>query len=269
VGVTFVILSNGIDLSVGAVIGCTSITLAALIQQHEWHPLAAIALVLVCGAALGAGMGSLIQFFGLPPFLVTLGGLFFCRGLALLVSAESISITHGLYQRMSLWSIPLGGGATLGVPGLCFLAVLGVGIYIATWTRLGRNTYAVGGNETSAMLMGLPVSSTKIILYSACSFCSALAGVASTVYMGSGNALNASGLELDAIAAVVVGGTLLTGGSGYVLGTLLGVLVFGIIQTGITFQGTLSSWWTKIAVGALLLVFIVLQKLIQRKGSAS
>jgi simple sugar transport system permease protein len=113
--------------------------------------------------------------------------------------------------------------------------------------------------------MGLPVGRSKIGAYALAGFCSALAGVVYTLYTSSGNAAAATGMELDAIAAVVVGGTLLSGGVGYVTGTPLGVLVFAVIQTGITFQGTLNSWWTKIAIGALLLMFIVLQRLIQPK----
>jgi len=130
------------------------------------------------------------------------------------------------------------------------------------FTRTGRTVYAIGGSGQSAMLMGLPVSRTKVLVYVISGFCSAIAGVLFTFYTLSGYSLTAVGMELDAIAAVVIGGTLLTGGYGFVLGSLLGVLVLGIIQTIISFEGTLSSWWTKIVIGALLLVFIVLQRLL-------
>jgi simple sugar transport system permease protein len=111
--------------------------------------------------------------------------------------------------------------------------------------------------------MGLPVQRTKVLIYTFSGFCSALGGLVFACYTGSGNAVSGAGLELDAIAAVVIGGTLLSGGYGSVLGSFLGVLILGIIQTAITFEGTLSSWWTKIAIGTLLLVFILLQKLIE------
>jgi galactofuranose transport system permease protein len=114
--------------------------------------------------------------------------------------------------------------------------------------------------------MGLPVDATLVRAYALSGFCSALAGVVYTFYMLSGYSLHGSGLELDAIAAVVIGGTLLAGGSGYVVGTLFGVLVLGLIQTLIAFDGTLSSWWTRIAIGALLLLFCLMQRLLARRA---
>lgn len=267
VGLTFVILSGGIDLSVGAVIGCTSILIASLIQVLHLDPLLAIAAVLVLGTVFGLGMGFLIHGFNLPPFLVTLAGLFFCRGIGLVISTESIAITTPLYVKLSGLAVPLGGGMRLPLPAIIFLIVLAIGIFIARHTPFGRYVYALGGHEPSAQLMGLPIGQTKVGVYALSGFCSALAGVVYTIYTSSGNAIAATSLELDAIAAVVVGGTLLSGGMGNVAGTLVGVMIFGIIQTAITFQGTLSSWWTKIAVGVLLLVFILLQRLIQKKGA--
>ena len=264
VGMTFVILSGGIDLSVGAVIGCISILMATLIQRWHLHPALVIPLVLLLGVVLGTAMGSLIQFFGLPPFLVTLAGLFFCRGVGLLISAESISITHPLFQKAARFSFHL-GAVSVPLTACLFLLILAVAFYVSLFTRFGRNVYAVGGSETSSLLMGLPTNQTKVMVYAASGFCSAFAAVVYTIYTSSGNATAGVGLELDAIAAVVIGGTLLTGGVGYVSGTLVGVLIFGIIQTGISFQGTLSSWWTKIAIGILLLLFIVLQKFLNQR----
>src|SRR5262249_31940855 len=138
-----------------------------------------------------------------------------------------------------------------------------VGIWLGYATRFGRTVYAIGGNETSAALMGLPVRSTLIAVYGLSGFCSALAGVVATFYMLSGYSLHAVGLELDAIAAVVIGGTLLRGGTGYIAGTLVGVLILGLIQTLITFEGTLSSWWTRIVIGALLFTFCLLQRVFE------
>jgi galactofuranose transport system permease protein len=262
-GTTFVILSGGIDLSVGSVVGCSGIVVAVLIENCHIHPLLAIALVLLGGTLLGASMGALIHFFALAPFMVTLGGLFVVRGAALLVSSESISITHPMYDQLSLLRFPLPGGYHLPLTAAVFIGLAIVLIWVSLQTRFGRNVYALGGNESSALLMGLPVGATKISVYALGGFCSALAGVVYTIYTSSGNAIAGTGMELDAIAATVVGGTLLSGGVGYVAGTPLGVLTFGIIQTAITFQGTLTSWWTRIAIGALLLGFVVIQRLIQ------
>jgi len=143
--------------------------------------------------------------------------------------------------------------------------VLLVGIFVAHGTEFGRTVYAIGGSAQSAMLMGLPVARTTVLVYSLSGFCAALGGVVFTFYMLSGYGLHAVGLEMDAIAAVVIGGTLLSGGVGYVAGTLFGVLALGLIQTLIMFDGSLSSWWTRIVIGALLLVFCVLQRMFEAR----
>jgi len=263
-GLTFVILSGGIDLSVGAVIGFVSVFLALALEKWNLHAAGAIPLVLVIGTLFGAGMGALIHYFALPAFLVTLGGMFFARGSTYLLSLESLPITKFLDRVNTALVLPL-GSIEFPATAILFLIVFAAALVVAHFTRFGRNVYAVGGNEQSATLMGLPVARTKIGVYALSGFCSALAGVVYCLYTQSGNPNAGSGLELDAIAAVVIGGTLLSGGVGYVAGTLVGVLIFGIIQTAIIFQGTLSSWWTKIVIGALLLAFILLQKLIQAK----
>jgi ribose/xylose/arabinose/galactoside ABC-type transport system permease subunit len=159
-----------------------------------------------------------------------------------------------------------GEGIFFSINVVIALAVVAVAAYVLAWTRFGRNTYAIGGNPDSALLMGLPVGRTRIAVYALSGFCSALGGVLYSFYTSSGYSLHGQGLELDAIAAVVIGGVLLTGGSGYVLGTVLGVMVLGLIQTILTFQGNLNSWWTKIVVGVLLFAFIVLQRLVTRRS---
>jgi galactofuranose transport system permease protein len=262
-GETFVILSGGIDLSVGSMVACTGIVLAVLIENHHIHPAMAIAMVLAATTLFGAIMGALIQIFNLAPFLVTLGGLFVLRGAALLVSTESIDIDHPAYLWLESVAVPIGGGMTLPITAVIFIAFTVVLILVSLQTPFGRNVYAIGGNETSALLMGLPVGRTKIAIYALAGFCSGLAGVVYTIYTSSGNAAAVPGMELDAIAAAVVGGTLLSGGVGYVAGTPLGVITFGIIETAISFQGHISSWWSRIAIGGLLLAFVVIQQLIQ------
>lgn len=268
-GLSFVILTGGIDLSVGAVIAFTSVLSAALVQRHGWHPLAAIPLVLALGTGFGASMGALIRCYRLPPFVVTLAGMFLARGAATLISVDSIDIAHPFYTEVASLRIPLGGGAFLSFGALVALAVTAGGVLLARATRFGRTVYAIGGSEQSAWLMGLPVGSTLVGVYALSGLCSALAGVVYTFYMLSGYSQHAMGLELDAIAAVVIGGTLLSGGRGHVLGSFVGVLVLGLIQTLIAFDGTLSSWWTRIAIGVLLLAFCLLQRLlVARPGTA-
>jgi len=267
VGMSFVILSGGIDLSVGSVIALTTMVSASLVEQHGWSPALVLPLVLLMGTAFGAFMGFLIERFRLQPFVVTLAGMFMARGLCYLISIDSISITNSFYAAVSQWRIPVWGAASISVGALIAIVVLLAAVFVAHCTSFGRSVYAVGGSESSAVLMGLPVRSTLIGVYTLSGFCSALAGVVFTFYMLSGYGLHAVGLELDAIAAVVIGGILLTGGVGYVAGTLFGVLMLGIIQTLISFDGTLSSWWTRIVVGALLFVFCLLQRVFTKRGA--
>jgi ribose/xylose/arabinose/galactoside ABC-type transport system permease subunit len=259
VGMTFVIISGGIDLSVGAVIS-TSAMIIAVIDQAGAGPLAGIPVALAFGAAIGFLMGCIIHFFKAHPFIVTLSGMFLARGLGYVLSWQSVPIENEFYAQASQIGIPMGGILKLSVPAIMFVAVVVVGIYIQRTTKYGRNVYAIGGNEQSAFLMGLPIARTKIMIYTISGLLSGLGGVVLTFYtlQGYGNA--AFGLELEAIASVVIGGTLLSGGVGSVLGTLIGVLILGLIQTFIAFQGTLNVYWTKIFIGMMLFAFILLQK---------
>jgi galactofuranose transport system permease protein len=266
VGESFVILSGGIDLSVGSMVAFVGILIAKLLQVG-CDPFLAMGIALVVGAVAGGIMGCLIYFFEMPPFLVTLAGLFCLRGLGFVINPESIGIDHPFYaETLPQLSIVVAPKAVLPFTAMCFLGSVVVGTFIASFTRFGRNVYAIGSNENSARLMGLPIGRTKIATYAISGFFAALGGIVSTFYMQSGNPASFVGLELDAIASVVIGGTLLTGGVGFIPGTLMGVLILGLIQTLINFNGTLNSWWTKIVIGVLLLIFIVLQKLISRRA---
>ena len=263
IGMTFVILSGGIDLSVGAVVSLVSIAVAVLIERAGVHPAAVIPTALLFGVAFGAGQGALIAFFALPPFLVTLAGLFLARGLALIISRESLTIAEPLYARASEFSFDV-----FPVTAIVFIVVLAAAMWVAHQTRFGRAVYAIGGNETSALFMGVAVRRTKVMVYALSGGCAALAGVMFTFATESGRPVAGELWELDAIAAVVIGGTLLTGGVGYVAGTLVGVLILGLIGEAITWEGDLNTWWTRITIGGLLLAFILMQRLIQSRAAA-
>ncbi|SMG01180.1 galactofuranose ABC transporter, permease protein YjfF [Burkholderia singularis] len=266
IGMTFVIVSGGIDLSVGSVVALTTILCALGAEWLHWPIWAVVPAVLAMGTLYGASMGALIHYFRLQPFIVTLAGMFLARGACFLITTQSITINEPTFHAVAGLSVPLGGGA-LNAGALIALAVLAAAIYVAHFTRFGRNIYAIGGNERSALLMGLPVARTKIGVYALSGLCSALGGVVFTLYVLSGYGLQAQGMELDAIAATVIGGTLLTGGVGYVVGSVFGVGILGTIQTLITFDGTLSSWWTRIVIGALLCAFCLLQRIIERHAA--
>ncbi|NRQ41101.1 sugar ABC transporter permease YjfF [Rheinheimera sp. YQF-2] len=264
-GMTLVIISGGIDLSVGAVIALSGVAVSLLISQYQWHPLLAFALILPVAALFGALMGVLIHVYKLQPFIVTLAGMFLARGLATTLSEESVAIDHSFYDAIAEFGFVLPGGGWVGASTMIFIVLLLLVIVLMHYSRFGTYVYALGGNSQSAELMGVPVARTTIAIYVLSSVLAALAGIVFTFYTFSGYALAGVGMELDAIAAVVIGGTLLTGGSGFVIGTVLGVLLMGVIQTYIIFDGSLSSWWTKIVIGLLLFGFIVLQKVLSRR----
>jgi simple sugar transport system permease protein len=190
-------------------------------------------------------------------------GLFFARGMAYVITLEALPIENATYRLLALTKvhIPLFAKEYVYPSSLIGPLLLLIVIYVSFFTRFGRTVYAIGNNEQSARLMGLPVGRTKIIVYTFSGFCSALAGIVWSVSLLSGYGGYAPGMELDAIASVVIGGTLLTGGVGNVIGTLFGVLINGTIVSILQFNGTLSSWWTRIGVGALTLIFIGIQSL--------
>jgi simple sugar transport system permease protein len=266
VGMTFAILSGGIDLSVGAVVACTGIIMSKMITQNGFDPFLTIALLLSAGTLFGTVMGCFIAFYDLPPFIVTLAGMFFARGTSQIISLESIPLKSDVLTAVAKLGIPLSERVRFPFVAVVLVVSVLAGTLIAQFTKFGRNVYAIGGNEQSAVMMGLPVRSTKIGIYALSVFFASLGGVVYTLYTSAGYSLSGMGLEMDAIASVVIGGTLLSGGVGYLPGTLLGVLIQGIIKTSIIFDGTLNSWWTKIIIGARLFIFIILQTWITRSA---
>jgi galactofuranose transport system permease protein len=270
IGMTFVILTKGIDLSVAGMIALTSAASAALLVNGV-SPTIVMPLMLLMGIVFGLAMGSIIHYLKVEPFIVTLMGLFFARGMAFIITLSSLTIKDPFYRYLALTKlhIPFFEKAYVYIPSLIGPLLLLVVIYLANFTRFGRTVYAIGNNEQSAMLMGLPVARTKITVYAFGGFCSALAGIVFSISLLSGYGGYAPGMELDAIASVVIGGTMLTGGVGNVIGTLFGVLINGTIVSILQFNGTLSSWWTRIGVGALTLIFIGIQSLFYMKKKIS
>ena len=259
VGMTFVILTAGIDLSVGSVMAFTGILLASLLGRGM--PAAvAVPVILLAGAVIGLLIGILVQYFDVQPFIASLAGLFLARGLAFVVSLKSIRVDDPavLWLQSTRFQV---GDWYITPTGIIALLAVGIGAFVLQYTRFGRTVYAIGGNEQSARLMGLKVARTKVFVYLISGSLAGLAGLILTAYSGAGYPRNGIGTELDAIAAVVIGGTLLSGGRGYVLGSMIGVLVYGTIKTVISFLGAEQAWM-QIIVGGLLLLFILIQRFI-------
>ena len=271
VGMTMVLITGGIDLSVASIASLTGMFIAYGNAMMGIHPLVCIFFALIVGVGLGIVQGATIHYLNVPPFIATLTGNFLARGVCSLISRESISIDHPMIDALAKWKIyfmrPENGEwvkikpiAFINFNLLVFIVMIIAGIVILQKTRFGRNIYAIGGNEQSAKLMGLPVGRTKVMVYAFNGFCSVVAGVCYALTVKSGWNLALQGGELEVITCAVIGGTLLTGGTGYMAGTLFGVLLKAIIPTLINFNGALSSWWSKIATGALLLLFICIQR---------
>ena len=262
VGMTFVILTGGIDLSVGSVVALSTVILAKTLQSG-WPAPIAIATVLIVGPLLGLLMGTVIEFFELQPFIVTLAGMFLARGLCYVISVNSLPIKDPVLRALGLNYVYLYEDKFIRWTVVIALIVVVAAVFVLHETRFGRTVYAVGGSRQSAQLMGLAVTRTQISVYVISGYCAALAGLLLGVQKLSGYSLNGVGLELDAIAAAVIGGVLLSGGVGFVLGSLIGVLVLGIIQVFVTAEN-LDSYWTRIMTGILLLVFVLVQRVLVR-----
>ncbi|GAB5426472.1 MAG: sugar ABC transporter permease YjfF [Crocinitomicaceae bacterium] len=267
VGMTFVIISGGIDLSVGSVIAFTGVFCALMIDRNGWNPIVTFIVMLTIGTSFGATMGVFIHYFKIPSFIATLSGLFLARGMAYVLSTDSIRIDHPFYEWVSdlVYIFPDRGRFTFAAAA--FLLVLLLGIIVAHYTKFGRNIYALGGNPDAALLLGVPVGRTTISVYALSSFLATFAGIVLSLSKQSGDSTIAVGLELDVIAAVVIGGTLLTGGVGYVIGTFIAVMTLGTIQIYLVLDGSLTPWWIKIVIGVLLFSFVVLQKLLTSRQS--
>ena len=273
VGMTMVLITGGIDLSVASVASLTGMIIAYGYERMGISPVITMLFSIVIGVGLGTLMGAAIHYLNVPPFITTLTGNFLARGICSLISRESISINHPLIDALAGFKITLYHMVdgewvkikpitNINLTVIIFIVMIVLGTLLLQHTRFGRNVYAIGGSESSAKLMGLPVGKTKVAVYAINGFCSALAGIAYVLVVKSGWNMALQGGELEVISSAVIGGTLLTGGVGYMVGTMFGVLLKSVIPAIINFNGTLSSWWGKIATGALLLLFIVIQQLV-------
>jgi len=272
-GMTMVMITGGIDISVGSVVALACMMLAWMMEVKGIGAVPALLTVLVMGIFFGLAQGFFIAYLKIQPFIVTLAGMFFARGMTAIISQEMISVKNELFLKWAKSKINLtflGGTVNKkGVvnypflyPSVIIALVVLVLVFVALkYTKFGRTIYAVGGNEQSALMMGLNVKRTKLLVYVINGFLCALGGFLFCLNTCAGFVEQAKGFEMEAIASAVIGGTLLSGGVGNVFGSLFGVLIKGTIETFITFQGTLSSWWTKITIAALLAFFILLQSL--------
>lgn len=272
-GMTMVIITGGIDISVGSVIAMTCMLLAWMMEIKGMNAVLALVIVLIIGLIYGLVQGWLIAYLKIQPFIVTLAGLFFARGMTAVISTDMISIKNQLFLSWANAKIYFPFGGSVNRKGVMvypylypsvFLALIILVLFfiILKYTKFGRSVYAVGGNEQSALMMGVNIRFTKLKVYAINGVLGTFAGFLFSLNTCAGFVEQAKGFEMEAIASSVIGGALLTGGVGNVFGSLFGVLIKGTIETFITFQGTLSSWWTKITIAVLLAFFIILQSVL-------
>ena len=264
VGLTFVIISGGIDLSVGAIIALSSVC-GVILANAGWNAGLVILVMILIGSTIGLVSGVLIQYFDVQPFIATLAMMFLGRGLASMLSTVPVRLDEASGILLLGTKIKLIDGPKVNdlviTPGvLIALLVVAAAFIILHRTRTGRTVYAIGGSEHSASLMGLAVVRTKLFIYVASGTLAGIAAVVYTARLGSAQNITGIGWELDAIAAAVIGGTLLTGGFGYVLGAVVGALVLGLMNVLITRDGSIPPEATTIITGGILLIFVLLQR---------
>ena len=266
VGMTFVILTGGIDLSVGSIIAFSSVA-GVMLANTGMNPWLVMVLMVLIGSAFGVVSGVLVQYFNVQPFIATLSMMFLGRGLASMLSTkperlDEDSAIRSLAEPIKIIDGPKVNDLVITWGVIIAIAVVVISFIILHRTRMGRTVYALGGNENSAGLMGLPTTKSKLGVYIISGTLSGLAAVVYTSRLGIAQNITGVGWELDAIAAVVIGGTLLTGGAGYVLGTVVGALVLGLMTVLITRDGSIAPEMTTIITGGILLIFVLLQRVV-------
>ena len=275
-GVTCVMLTGGIDISVGSLVAMDCMFLAVGMEHWGMKSPVLMLLVLLIGIVFGAVQGFCIAYLDIQPFLVTMAGLFFARGMTAVICTDQVSIvSDALFVKLSSTklNIPFGIGAYANKKGVLQIPYVRASVLVALiivviiflmlrYTRFGRSIYAVGGNSQSATLMGLDVRKTKMKTYVLSSFLTSIGGICYCLNTMCGTTTQATGLEMDAISSAVIGGTLLTGGVGNIIGTLFGVLINGTISTLVKSNGKLVSSWANIVTAILLCFFIVLQAIL-------
>ena len=270
-GMTCVMLTGGIDISVGSVVALDCMIMAVGIEQWGWVSPALMVFILLVGLVFGFVQGYCVAYLNIQPFIVTMAGMFFARGMTAVICKEQVSIVSDkLFVMLSSLKLTLPFGGYVNRKGILQLPYLRVTVLVALivviaiffllkYTRFGRSLYAVGGNQQSATLMGLDVKRTKLKAYVLSSVLTSIGGICYCLNTMSGTTSQATGLEMDAISSAVIGGTLLSGGSGSVIGSLFGVLINGTISTLVKSNGKLISSWSNIVTAILLCFFILLQ----------
>jgi len=272
-GMSIVMISGGIDISVGGVVALVSMCCAVYLDYHDGSILGSILIALGIGLAYGLVQGFLVAYLDIQPFIVSLAGMFFARGMTTIVNTAPFNVEDPEFNALKLTRINVPGLGSLNKKGIYVPAYVEIGVIVALllvvllflvlrYTRLGRNLYAVGGNKQSALMLGINVKRTKFLSHLICSLLAGIGGYVYFLHVGSGAASHAMGMEMNAIASSIIGGTMLTGGVGNIIGTLFGVLSLSTIQNIVASAGLDQAWWTGITIAAMLCIFLLIQSIV-------
>ncbi len=272
-GMSLVMITGGIDISVGGVVALVSMSCAVYLDYHDGNIAMSIILALLIGLAFGAVQGFLVAYLDIQPFIVTLAGMFFARGMTTIVNTNPFNVANEAFVALKNVRINVPGLGSVNKLGEYVSAYVEIGVIVALlivlilffilrWTKLGRSFYAVGGNRQSALMLGINVKRTKFIAHLICGLLAGIGGYVYFLHVGSGSASHASGMEMNAIASSIIGGTLLTGGVGNIIGTFFGVLSLNTIQNIVSSVGLDEAWWTGITIAAMLCLFLVIQSIV-------
>lgn len=275
-GMSIVMISGGIDISVGGVAALVSMSCAVYLDYHNGSVFGALLIALGIGLAFGLVQGSLVAYLEIQPFIVTLAGMFFARGMTTMVHTEPFNVQNKQFLDLKNFRIILPGLGSVSKNGIYVKAYIEIGVVVALltvvfffcvlrWTKLGRRFYAVGGNAQSALMLGINVKRTKFYSHLICGLLAGIGGFIYFLHLGSGSPSNASGLEMNAIASSIIGGTMLTGGVGNIIGTFFGVLSLSTIQNIVSSAGFGEAWWTGITIAAMLCLFLVIQSVVMAR----
>jgi galactofuranose transport system permease protein len=281
-GVTIVMITAGIDISVGGTVALITMSCVILMEDYSGSVAGSIILALSIGLAMGLIQGFLVAYLDIQPFIVTLGGMFFTKGMTTIVSKVPRTVTNEIFLSLKNFRIVIPGVGTYGKtgnfipariePGVIIALVIVLAVWIVLkWSRFGRNLYAVGGNSESALMLGINVKRTKFFAYLLSGIFAGIGGYVYLMHTGAGNAANAHQAEIQAIASSIIGGTLLTGGVGSIIGTLFGVMSLKTISNIVIASGLREPYWQSITTGLMLCFFILLQSVIlalrKKKGT--
>ena len=272
-GLTIVMITGGIDISVGGTIALITMTTVVYMRDHNGGVLSAVLISLGIGLAMGLVQGTLVSYLKIQPFIVTLAGMFFTRGMTTIVSKEPVTAKNAAFIAIKEAHLKIPGLGRYAKNGNFIPAYIEIGVVIALivvillwatlkWTRFGRNLYAVGGNNESALMLGINVQKTQFFAYVLCGLLAGIGGLVYLLHTGAGNASNATQAEMQAIASSIIGGTLLSGGVGSVIGTLFGVMSLKTINNIVVASGLREPYWQSITTGLMLCFFILLQSVI-------